>query len=318
MEIGTTTRIRLAVEHNGPARIPRRWFVKLPSRNWRARAITALPRLLQTEVRFYNEVAPSIPIPRPALLTADARPGRGTILVLADIIEVGAVAGKPTDTLNPDQARHMVATLARFHASFQIRANLEHDYPWLAGPIRRLEDRLGTLLGPALMRRGLRLAAGRVDPSLHGPLQAYAAHRRQAMAFLNQGPGTLVHHDCHPGNLYWQDSQPGLLDWQLLRIGEGIGDIAYLLATALEPEVRRSHEIELLNHYRECLSGEGVDAPNSGELLLRYRAHLSYPLEAMLITLVVGGLMEESANLELVQRAASAATDRQTFAALPI
>jgi aminoglycoside phosphotransferase (APT) family kinase protein len=60
------------------------------------------------------------------------------------------------------------------------------------------------------------------------------------MRALALGPKTLVHHDCHPGNLFWTQSQPGFLDWQLIRLGEGIGDIAYFLATALEPECRRS------------------------------------------------------------------------------
>jgi hypothetical protein len=44
-DVGTTTRVRVAVEHNGPETVPRRWFVKLPSRSWRARCMTALPRL---------------------------------------------------------------------------------------------------------------------------------------------------------------------------------------------------------------------------------------------------------------------------------
>ena len=57
VDIGTTTRIRVNVEHNEPSILPGQWFVKLPSMAWQARLITALPRLLHTEVRFYNEVA---------------------------------------------------------------------------------------------------------------------------------------------------------------------------------------------------------------------------------------------------------------------
>jgi hypothetical protein len=53
VDIGTTTRVHITVEHNGPNTLARRWFVKLPSMAWRARMITALPRLLHTEVRFY-------------------------------------------------------------------------------------------------------------------------------------------------------------------------------------------------------------------------------------------------------------------------
>ncbi len=33
--------------------------------------ITALPRLLQTEMRFYQEVAPAVPVPGPRVLAAE-------------------------------------------------------------------------------------------------------------------------------------------------------------------------------------------------------------------------------------------------------
>ncbi len=62
IDIGTTTRIRIKVDYNSPTTLPRYWFIKLPSLSWRARAITALPRLLHTEVRFYNELAGSTPV----------------------------------------------------------------------------------------------------------------------------------------------------------------------------------------------------------------------------------------------------------------
>src|SRR5262245_13928190 len=70
VEVGTTTRVHLTVEHDGPQELPRRWFVKLPSASWKARAITALPRLPQTEVRFYGEVADHLLVERPRALAA--------------------------------------------------------------------------------------------------------------------------------------------------------------------------------------------------------------------------------------------------------
>ncbi|MDD5461267.1 MAG: hypothetical protein PHG00_06495 [Methylococcales bacterium] len=93
IDIGTTTRIRLIVEHNGPETLPRRWFVKLPSMAWRARWITALPRLLHTEVRFYNEFTEPLPISRPSILAAQSKFGRGSTLVLTDVTEFGASPG---------------------------------------------------------------------------------------------------------------------------------------------------------------------------------------------------------------------------------
>src|SRR5687768_2928323 len=85
VDTGTTTRICLAIEHNGPETLPRRWFVKLPSLAWRARLITALPRLLHTEVRFYKEAARNVPVAIPDFLAAQSAPGKGAILVLRDV-----------------------------------------------------------------------------------------------------------------------------------------------------------------------------------------------------------------------------------------
>ncbi|KIO49205.1 aminoglycoside phosphotransferase [Nitrosospira sp. NpAV] len=318
VHVGTTTRIRLSVEHNGPENLPKQWFVKLPSLAWRARMITALPRLLHTEVRFYNEAAQTVPVAVPGILAAQSKPGRGAILVLTDITESGGIAGNPDDTLTVEQAELVVKQLARFHAHFWDKADLARTYYWLAGPVRRLEDYLGTALAVPLMKRGLRQAGKLIPPPLHAPAVHYARHRRRVMHFLSNTSQTLVHHDCHPGNLFWSQSQPGLLDWQLVRIGEGIGDIAYFLATALDPKIRRLHEANLLAMYVKALWDHGITGIDPRNLLQRYRAHLTYPFEAMVVSLAVGGMMKLESNHELIRRTAAAVEDLDAFSAIPI
>ena len=318
INIGTTTRVRLAIEHDGPASLPRRWFVKLPSLDWRARLITALPRLLDTEVRFYKEAAHALPLAVPGLLAAQSQPGRGATLVLGDVTEAGATAGHPGDALTPAQATLVIEQLARFHAFFWDKVALAQTYQWLAGPVRRLEDHLGTALAVPLMQRGLKRAGKLVPATVRGWAVRYAQHRRQAMRFLSNGPQTLVHHDCHPGNIFWSHSQPGLLDWQLVRFGEGIADISYFLATALKPEVRRAHETSFLTTYTQALGKHGVTGIDFSSLWQRYRAHLTYPFEAMIVSLAVGGMIELETNYELIHRAATAVEDLDAFAAIPL
>jgi len=316
IDVGTTTRVRLAVDHDG-AGVPHRWFVKLPSASWKARWITTMPRLLQTEARFYRQVARALPVRCPSALAGQTRPGHGSTLVLEDVTESGAVAGVPGDTWTAEEAGLAVDELARLHAHLWGHPELDGVYRWLGGPVRRLEDALGCALAVPLMRRGLRLAGDAVPAALHAPGLRFARHRRRWMRFLADGPRTLVHHDVHPGNLFWRDGRPGLLDWHLVRIGEGIGDVAYFLASALRPETRRGHEQELLARYREGLLATGVSAPAPDALARRYRAHLVYPFEAMVLTLAVGGLMDLEANLELIRRTGIAAADHEAFAAGP-
>jgi hypothetical protein len=320
VDVGTTTRVCVAVEHNGPTTLPSRWFVKLPSLKWRARMITTLPRLLQTEVRFYNELAEAVPLSKPVCLAAQSRFGRGSTLVLADIAEFAGIPSAASDTLTLEQATLVIEQLACSHARFWNNVHLDPEYRWLAGPIRLLEDALGTALAVPLMKRGLQLAGEHIPSVLHAPAIHYARHRRAAMRFLSDAPKTLVHHDCHPGNLFWTNnrSSVGFLDWQLVRIGEGVSDVAYFLSTALSVETRRLYEGELLVKYAQMLADNGVVDVDNTSLVQRYRAHLVYGFEAMVVTLAVGGMMNLDCNLELIRRTARAVEELDAFSALPI
>jgi len=259
-------------------------------------------------------MALSVPVIQPTVLPAQRKRQWRTTLVLSDVTEDGARPGTPDEALTATQAALVVEQLAHLHACFWNTASLDHEYRWLAGPVRRWEDRLGAAFAVPLMQRGLQRAGGTIPSSLHAPARRYARQRRQVMRFLAQGPRTLVHHDCHPGNIFWKHAQPGLLDWQLVRIGEGIGDVAYFLATALDPNTRRKHEASLLAQYQQSLAAHGIMALDASQLLHRYRAHLVYPFEAMVVTLAVGGMMALESNLELIRRAAAAVEDLDAFA----
>lgn len=317
-EVGTTTRVRLAVEHSGPSSVPRLWFVKLPSLARRARWIAGLPRLPQTEARFYREVAPAVPVALPTVLAAQSRPGRGTTIVLADVTESGASAGYYGDLLTAEQASRVVEQLAHLHAAFWTSGRVDPRYRWLGSRVRRTEDRLGSTLAVPLMLTGLDKAGGAVPSTLRGPALRYARRRRRVMSFLAEGPLTVVHHDVHPGNIFWRGATPGLLDWHLVRIGEAVGDVAYFLATALDPQVRRAHEARLLNLYHRLLGELGVEPPDLPTLTQRYRCHLVYAFEAMVLTLAVGGMIPRETNLELIRRTTTAVADHDAFALEPI
>ena len=316
VDVGTTTRIRLSVDHNATEVLPQKWFIKIPSLSWRAKIITALPRLLHTEVRFYRELSHSIAINKPDALSAKNFFISGSTLVLADLSEQEAIPGSTSDILSISQAHLVIEQLARLHAQFWNKAHNNPEYRWLADPVRQLEDHLGTALAVPLMKRGLNKAQSIVPSSLHAPAINYARNRRQTMRFLSQGTQTIVHHDCHPGNLFWHHSKPGLLDWQMVRIGEGISDISYFLATSLDSKSRRANENQLIEHYIKSLADQGIKQLDFKHIKQRYRAHLVYPFEAMLVTLAVGGMMDLEANHKLIARAASAVADNNAFSAL--
>jgi len=317
-EVGTTTRVQLKVEHDGDHSLARHWFVKLPSQSRSVRWITALPRLLQTEIRYYQELQALVPVAQPAMVMGKHTVGWASTLVLSHLKEQNARPGNPGDELTVEQALNVVEQLAILHAEFWDSEQLNTDFRWLSGRVRRLEDLLGSILAVPLMKLGLNRAGDLVSEELQTQALRYAKNRRKTMRFLAAGPKTIVHHDCHPGNLFW-DAQglPGLLDWQMVRVGEGIGDVAYFLATALAPKVRRNHEMQLLDHYQHSLVANGVKTVTTKELFQRYQAHLTYPFEAMIISQAIGKMMTPENNRILIQRVAAAVEDHNAFSIGP-
>src|SRR5690349_14632830 len=85
LEVGTTCRVRVVVDHDAGAGVSRQWFVKLPSSSRRARLVVGLVRLPQQEVRFYQTLARELAPSCPEALVAQARLGRGFTVVLPDV-----------------------------------------------------------------------------------------------------------------------------------------------------------------------------------------------------------------------------------------
>lgn len=314
IDIGTSTRLRIDVEHDAGPRIPRRWFVKTPSLAFKPRLITTLPRFLHKEVSFYRSLSAQMPVRLPSVLAAESFLGRGSTLVLGDLTESNFKPGMAGEALSAEQAGQVVENLAKLHSRYQNDGKLLLAQHWLQGFSYDIENHMGSLLAVPLMKQGLRTAGELIAGKLHSSALTYAANRKHIKRVLAAGPQTLVHYDCHPGNLFWNGSEPGFLDWQLVRMGEGIGDVAYFLATALQPEIRRHHEQQLIARYAAHLSTNGLRDVDEQTLFRRYRKHLVYPFEAMVITLAIGDMMDRNSNIEMIKRAAAAVEDHDSFA----
>ncbi len=316
VDVGTSTRLRVKVQHNVPDIVPTRWFVKAPSLALKSRMITALPRFLHKEVSFYRSLSANVPLKLPRILAAESCFGRGSTLVMSDLSEHDYRPGRAADALTPEQASRVISHLAQLHGRYWDKQSLLKSHHWLNDFSHRVENHMGSLLAVPLMKQGLLRADRHIAASLHKPALRYSANRRLFKQVLGTGTKTLVHYDCHPGNIFWDDNEPGFLDWQLVRWGEGVGDVAYFLATALEPETRRAHEKSLLRQYANDLSKAGAEQVDEQRIFRRYQAHLVYPFEAMIVTLAIGGMMHRESNVEMIKRAAAAVEDHDSFAML--
>ncbi len=223
------------------------------------------------EVMFYRHLAATARIATPVWHFTDLVEATGEFVLLMEDL-APAEQGDQLNGVSLDQARLAVDEAAKLHASHWGDPGLD-DLPWISGSraapasqatpeaVRGLwlafRDRYGPRLKPAHIEVGETLT-GRFD--------------RYALA--GGGPRCLTHNDFRPDNMMFRTAAGGraitVLDWQSIALGTGAVDVAYFLAGALSPDVRRTHEPELLARYLAGLTAGGVSGYSADDLKRDY------------------------------------------------
>ena len=104
-----------------------------------------------------------------------------------------------------------------------------------------------------------------------------AAADYQAFSRLSgwREPLTFIHGDFRLDNMMFGDGDGvapfALLDFQLPFLANPLWDVVYFLAGNFEPEWRREHEAELVQHYHSSLVAQGVTGFSLDECWQDYR-----------------------------------------------
>jgi hypothetical protein len=286
---GVVARLRLTLDRP-EADAPASLIVKLPTTNDRARAGTEMLGCYEREIRFYEELAPALPIrvPRCYLGALDPGPGgdservigaidrlprpllagmlrlagwlaarsrRRYVLLLEDLAP--AVPGDQVGTCPPERLGAALRTLGALHGALW-RSPLLEGRRWLTA-----WDTAPRLLH-VMYRRGRplfeRIHGAMLSPRCHLLADWLDAHGVALVRRLARAPETLVHGDFRLDNLLFRSDAeaPWVADWQIMSRGPGVYDAACLLSGALEPEVGAEEETALLREYHRALEEAGV------------------------------------------------------------
>lgn len=245
--------------------------------------------MYENEVRFYREVRPELDIEAPSAFASHFDDASGRFgLLLEDLTARDARFPCAIEPVSLDEVRSILSHLATLHARFWDSPRFDDDLAWVATPMSGGMFDVFDLIGLELIedqvarhpfKQELIAPLGRTLPELWELL--WLVQRQHCSV-----PTTLLHGDTHLGNTYLlPGGRGGLLDWQLMMRGCWAHDVVYLMVTALAPEVRRTHERELLGGYLAQLRAGGVhDAPTTDEAFERCRT-------AALWGLVIGWLI---------------------------
>jgi hypothetical protein len=276
--------------------------------------------MYENEVRFYRDLRGELDIETPVAYASHFDPPTGRFgLLLEDLGDREARFPSALDPVTLEEVRSLLGDLATLHAAFWGSPRFVGDLEWVGTPMSGGMYEVFDQIGLELIED--QVARHPFKQELIAPLGRSVPQMWELLWHVQErhceSPTTLLHGDPHVGNTYLlPGGLGGLLDWQLMMRGSWAHDVTYLIVTALEPEVRRTHERELIRWYLERLAEAGVDdAPSPTEAFERYRA-------AALWGLVIGWLIcpPENYGPEIttanIARTVAAIEDLETFAAI--
>lgn len=273
--------LSLVYRHN-PADLPERAVLKLPRE-----AGNALAPIYVNETRLYQQLGRTlrddvgVEMPRLLGATAHAQSARYALL-LEDLDTRQARFPNVRDDVDLAHVHQVLDVLARMHARYWDSPLFSDGLAWvethLSGGVCQLMNEIVpySIDADLAVHRYKRELLQRLRTTPARLLAATrAAQRHQASL-----PQTLLHGDTHLGNTYrLPDGRAGLVDWQLSVRGHALHDVGYIIATALDIELRREHEGELLRHYLDRLTVYGVARPpSSSDTWREYRRAMVWSL----------------------------------------
>lgn len=250
---------RVTLAYDGATDGPASLIVKLPAADPTSRATARSLRNYEKEVRFYQQLAPSLPMRTPAVYHADFDATTAAfVLLLEDLAP--ATQGDQLEGCTTEVAEVAVAELVRLHAphwdDFSI---LELD--WLRGDEDQSRQLMLVLL-PALWDAFRERYVAELPSHVHQAGDVLFSHL-DAYLDLDSDALTVVHGDYRLDNLLFGagpcGSSVAVVDWQTCSVGSALSDVAYFIGAGLHEAARRAVEEDLVRQYYEALVSSGVD-----------------------------------------------------------
>jgi aminoglycoside phosphotransferase (APT) family kinase protein len=252
---------RVTVEYDPPAAGPRDVVVKVPTAAELNRQRGMAFGFYEREAHFYRLIGNAgrtggLRVPRCFASPMDVGAQRFA-LVLEDLSgsfrAPDQVAG-----LQVDDARRAIVALARFHAAWWERPELD-SMSWLPpsnGPITKQAGPVYRQAWPVFVERFGDL----IPEGGHAVGAAVAPCFERLLDEGAVGPHSIIHTDFRLDNLFFDgpDGEVALIDWQLMTRGVCAYDVSYLLGQSMERSLRREHEEDLLRVWHGELEANGV------------------------------------------------------------
>ncbi len=219
----------------------------MPTLDPGGREVCRIFQFYEREIRFYEEIADGVRIRVPrCYYTAMDIESDDYLLLLEDITD--ARIGDEVAGCSAREAEQVIRAIAEFHATWRESPKLD-DLPWMPyinAPIHQsAENAYNQAWAPFL-----RMFGDKLSPKMRAIAEDMRTHVIDLLNALEAAPRTVVHGDYRLDNIFFGAEGSGqpvcAIDWQISSRGRGIFDVAYFLASCIDPAIRRAEEQRLV------------------------------------------------------------------------
>lgn len=290
----TNAHARLRVAYETADGAPATMFAKLLPADPQRRESIIRTGMGEREVRFYEQLAPSLPMRLPTVYVAREGGDGDFVLLLEDLDATGCVISDGPMGVPPDSAARALEDLAALHLRFIDAEARRTQVPWIPSTSSTSD------YGSRMLRYGLDTHRDRLSDEFAEMAELCIAHPEALQDLWHRGPRTVIHGDPHIGNLFFDGDRVGFLDWGIINVNTPMRDVSYFLTMSLTVADRRRLERELLAHYLEIWNTGGGEPISWDDAWLAHRVHAGYTVLA---------------SCQVVTFPADATPQRQVFAA---
>lgn len=245
-------------------------IAKLAAENDISRQTGIALGVYEAEVRFYEQIAPTVAIALPRCHFTAYEADSGWFTLIFDDLSLSSQVGDMVAGGTVDQAAAVLRALADLQGPRWGDPALEST-PWLADRTRTLQ--LFTAFEGTAPKFLSDLGDGLTSE------QASVIERAvpRAAEWLDKwrGPQVVQHGDYRLDNMLFATIQGAaevtVVDWQTARLGRPLADAAYYLGGCLSPDLRRASERDLLQEYHTALLAHGVEGFSFDDVWDGYR-----------------------------------------------
>lgn len=241
---------------------PKQMVVKMACLEPENLAIANALGIYERELRFYEELATTLPFRIPASYLAHRGDDGRFVLIIEDLSDEFEV-GDQVIGATPEQATAVIDALVPFHVQWWQHPNLD-SMDWL--PLSNAPAYKAAV--PGIYRAGLPVLetawADKISSEALAAAQALEPKFEELMDRIAGEPRTVIHTDTRLDNIFFARDGSGevaLIDFQLALRGRAVADVAYLVGTSMSIEDGAAHWDNILRRWHDGVTASGVEYP---------------------------------------------------------